>query len=36
MEMHFEFVENTLDLDVDANKYPEERAVITIINKSIP
>lgn len=36
MELHFEFKEDLLDLEIDASKYPKERAIITILNPSIP
>jgi hypothetical protein len=36
MELHFEFKEDTLDLEVDGSKYSKERAVFTILNPSIP
>ena len=36
MEMHFDFKEDTLDIEVEGNSYPQERATFIILNPSIP
>ena len=36
MELHFDFKEDTLDIEVEGNSYPQERAKFIILNLSIP
>ena len=36
MQMHFEFKEDTLDIEVDGQKYPKQRAQFKILNESMP
>lgn len=36
INLHFEFSEDTLNIEVDMTKYPQTRASFIILNKSIP
>jgi len=34
--LHFLMVEDTINLEIDASNYPQERASFTVTNPSIP
>ena len=36
MEVHFDFKEDVLEIEVDGKNYPKERATFIILNESIP